>query len=87
MQISSKQETYAAWLAKKMDEAGHSQRSLARTWNPDDPETARRALRRYLRDGMVPIARTRLEIARALGSHETEPADRDDDKEGDRHGR
>lgn len=82
MQTSTSQETYAVWLARTMEERGFTQRSLAKAWNPADPENARRAIRRYLK-GMVPIVRTRLEIARALGSDETEPAASDDDKEGD----
>lgn len=82
MQPNATRETYATWLARKMDEGGFTQRSLARKWNPEDPETARRAIRRYL-GGMVPIARTRSELADALGSTETEPSSSDDDKEGD----
>lgn len=81
MEIGSTTETYAKWLERKMAEAGLSTRALARRWNPNDPETARRALRRYL-DGMVPITRTRLEIATHLGSQESEPAE-SDDAEGD----
>lgn len=82
MQTTTSQETYAQWLARQMEERNFTQRSLARAWNPGDPETARRALRRYLK-GMVPIVRTRLEIARALGSPESEPKRQDADVEGD----
>lgn len=77
MPTNATRETYADWLARKMQEGGFTQRSLARAWKPEDPETARRAIRRYL-GGMVPIARTRNELADALGSHETEPSSLDD---------
>lgn len=72
MHATTERETYAVWLARKMEEGGFTQRSLARAWNPEDSENARRAIRRYLK-GMVPIVRTRLELARALGSEESEP--------------
>lgn len=75
-------ETYAQWLERKMTEGGLSQRALARKWKPTDAETARRALRRYL-NGMVPIARTRLEIAAHLPGDDSEPAEGDEDAEGD----
>lgn len=81
MQTTTPRESYAAWLRRKMGERGLSVRALARAWNPEDPETARRALRRYLA-GVQPIARTRGEIAEAMGSEETEPAS-DDEEEGD----
>lgn len=74
-------ETYAQWLGRQMAERRFTQRSLARAWNPRDPENARRAIRRYL-GGMVPIARTRHDLAQALGCEETGPA-APDDKEGD----
>lgn len=74
-------ETYAVWLRRNMDERGFTQRSLAKAWNPDDIENARRAVRRYLK-GMVPVERTRKELARALGSTEIGPAP-DPDKEED----
>lgn len=65
-----------------MHDRGLSQRQLARLWRPDDPETARRSIRRYL-DGMVPHDRTKQELARAMGSEETEPSSSsEDDKEG-----
>lgn len=83
---TTSRESYSDWLTRKMEEGGFSLRSLARAWNPDDPETARRSLRRYLK-GMVPIARTRQEIAQALGSEETGPGSDSDDAEGDLHGR
>lgn len=75
-------ETYSQWLGRQMADRGFTQRSLARAWNPQDPETARRALRRYLK-GMVPIARTRLEIAKALGVEESGPGSSSDDEEDD----
>lgn len=78
-------ESYAAWLRREMTERSFSQRSLARAWNPEDPETARRAIRRYL-NGMVPIKRTRDQIATALGSDDSGPDadDSEDDRRGDR---
>lgn len=81
MEIASPTETYAVWLRRQMDERGFTQRSLARAWNEDDPETARRAVRRYLK-GMVPIERTRRELARALGCGDIGPAP-DPEKEED----
>jgi hypothetical protein len=81
MSTSISNETYAQWLERQMKERGFSTRSLARVMNPEDPEVARRALRRYL-SGMVPQARTRVAIAEALGSAESEPPSSDDDKGG-----
>lgn len=81
METATANETYAVWLRRQMDERGFTQRSLARAWNEDDPETARRAIRRYLK-GMVPIERTRREISGALGCSGTGPAP-DPEKEGD----
>lgn len=78
---STASESYADWLARHMREQGFTQRSLARRWNPGDPETARRAIRRYLA-GMVPIARTRDELAHALGVKESGPQP-SEDKEAD----
>jgi hypothetical protein len=82
MESGTARETYAAWLARQMTERGFTQRSLARKWNSDDPETARRSIRRYL-DGMVPITRTRESLARALGAPESGPQSDSEDKEGD----
>jgi hypothetical protein len=62
-----------------MQERDLSQRALARMWKPEDPETARRAIRRYL-SGMVPIRRTRDELAVALGSESSGP-DSDDSED------
>lgn len=80
--MSATTETYGDWLARQMQERGFTQRSLARAWNPEDPETARRAIRRYL-GGMVPIERTRHDLANALGSPESGPAPSGDDPEDD----
>lgn len=82
MSVSAPRETYQEWLARKMDEGGHTLRGLAKKWNPENPEVARRALRRYLK-GVVPISRTRLEIARILGSDDSEPSSDADDTEDD----
>jgi len=67
-------EGYAAWLHRQMSERGVSARELARRLSPEDPENARRAVRRYL-SGTVPIARNRARIAQALGAEETWSAD------------
>lgn len=81
MSTSTSNETYAQWLERQMQERGFSTRSLARVLNPEVPEVARRALRRYL-NGMVPQARTRIAIAQALGSEESEPSSSSDDDKG-----
>lgn len=60
--------TYGSWLREQMAARGFTQRSLARALNPDDPETARRAVRRYLDDRMTPREPARVAIAAALGS-------------------
>lgn len=78
MSNTTARESYSDWLQRKMQEGGFSQRSLARAWNPKNPESARRSLKRYL-NGMTPHPRTRAQIAAVLGSKETGPAD--DDKE------
>jgi transcriptional regulator with XRE-family HTH domain len=77
---STTTESYGEWLGREMNERGFTQRSLAKAWKPSDPETARRALRRYLK-GMVPIARTRSEIAEALGADESGPSSPDDSED------
>lgn len=74
-------QTYAEWLRERMEERQLTQRGLAKLVNPDDPETARRAVRRYLK-GMVPLERSRRIIAGALESEDTGPAP-DPDKEED----
>lgn len=71
-------ESYGDWLARKMEEGGWSQRSLARAWNPDAPENARRSLKRYLK-GVEPITRTREEIAKVLGSEESGPGETEEE--------
>lgn len=82
MHTATPRETYAEWLSRQMRERNLSQRGLARAMRPGDPETARRALKRYL-NGMVPQERTRIDIARALGTDETGPSESsDDDEEG-----
>lgn len=76
---TSNRESYAQWLRREMDERGVSLRELARRLGPNDPETWRRSLRRYLK-GMVPLAKTKERIAAALGSEATGPdADLEDD--------
>lgn len=65
--MSTATPTYSEWLRAQMEAQGLSQRQLALRMNPDDPETARRSVRRYLK-GMVPIERTRHLIAAALGT-------------------
>jgi ribosome-binding protein aMBF1 (putative translation factor) len=73
-------ETYAEWLEKQMQERGLSRRALAKIWRPDDIESARRSIRRYL-GGMFPQERVRREIADALGVAELGPAGADDAEE------
>ncbi len=80
MSSTTGSETYATWLSRSLDERGLTTRSLSRLWRPDDPETARRMIRRYLKGDVVPTARTRLELARVIGSTQTGP---DEDAEGD----
>ena len=46
------------WLRGQIESQGLSRRELARRWKPEDPETARRYIARYL-GGVVPIRRTR----------------------------
>ena len=64
--MQTQSESYAQWLRRQMGEQGLTQRSLARQWMPEDPETARRYVRRYLK-GVIPIERTRRYLSRALG--------------------
>lgn len=59
--------TYAQWLQSRMDERGLTQRSFAKLVNPNDPEIARRSIRRHLK-GMVPFERTRQVYAEILGT-------------------
>lgn len=73
-------ESYAQWLRREMQEREVTQRELARRLNPEDPETSRRAVRRYLK-GMVPLVRTRRLISDALGVEAIgpDPDDAEDD--------
>lgn len=50
-----------------MDEKELTQRSFAKLVNPEDPETARRSIRRHLK-GMLPLERTRHVYAEVLGT-------------------
>lgn len=77
MEGTNPTESYAEWLAREMEERGFTQRGLAKAWNPDDVEIARRSIRRYL-NGTVPTERTRIQLARALGSSESGPRQSDD---------
>lgn len=67
-------QTYAEWLQARMEDRGLSQRELGKLLRPDSPETARRAVRRYLR-GMVPTQRTREHISGVLGTKDLGPDD------------
>lgn len=82
MSATSPREKYSDWLSRKMDERGFTIRSLARAWNPENPDQARRTLRRYL-NGMVPQQRTREQLAHVLGSPDSEPTSSDDGSEAD----
>lgn len=64
--------SYAQWLQARMEEQGLTQRQLAKLLRPDSPETARRAVRRYLK-GMVPTERTRHHISGVLGTRDLGP--------------
>lgn len=61
------QQTYAEWLQARLSERNLTQRSFAKVINPNDPETARRSIRRHLK-GVIPLERTRLIYAEALGT-------------------
>jgi hypothetical protein len=65
--MTEARQTYAEWLREKMQERGLGVRGLSRQIDPENPDLARRALRRHL-NGMVPIARTRQMYARVLGT-------------------
>lgn len=71
-------ENYGEWLSKQLDQRGYTTRAFSKLWNPTDPETARRQLRRYLK-GQVPHERTRKEIASVLGSKEIGPDTAEED--------
>lgn len=72
--INEEAASYAQWLQQRMEEKGLTQRQLAKLLRPDSPETARRAVRRYLR-GMVPTQRTREHISGVLGTKDLGPDD------------
>lgn len=65
-------QTYAEWLQARMDEKGLTQRQLGKLLRPDSPETARRAVRRYLK-GMIPTERSRQSISDVLGTRDLGP--------------
>lgn len=70
--INEEAASYAEWLQARMQEKGLTQRQLAKLLRPDSPETARRAVRRYLK-GMIPTERTRQVISGALGTEDLGP--------------
>ena len=76
--INAGAESYAVWLQARMDERGLTQRQLGKLLRPDSPETARRAVRRYLK-GMIPTERSRQSIAHALGTSDLGPDDTAED--------
>lgn len=78
-----KQESwFAPKLRKALDRSDTSTRSLARAWRPDSPETARRSLIRYLRDGVIPGPAIRAELCDALGiAHGSLDLDADDEED------
>lgn len=67
MSATETRQTYPEWLHEKMQERELGVRGFARLIDPENPDLARRALRRHL-NGMVPIARTRQMYARVLGT-------------------
>ncbi len=75
-------ENYATWLSRKLDEAGYTVRGFAKRMNPENPEIARRTLRRYIKGDVIPREPAQREIAEHLGSEEIGPSD-DDDEESD----
>lgn len=81
MTTTTGQETYGRWLSRKMDEGGLTTRALAKRMNPENPEIARRTLRRYLADKQVPREPAKREIALHLSSDEIGP--NEDDAEDD----
>lgn len=79
MESVTGRETYGVWLSRKLDETGHTVRAFAKRMNPDNPEIARRTLRRYLSGQYVPRDAAKREIALHLGSDEIGPDDDDDE--------
>lgn len=57
---------YGEWLREELRRRGLAHLALARLVDPNDPEAARRALRRHLRV-VRPSERTRRRYAEALG--------------------
>lgn len=78
MSVNAEAASYAEWLQARMEERQLTQRQLAKLLRPDSPETARRAVRRYLR-GMVPTQRTRAVISGVLGTEDLGPDDSAED--------
>lgn len=67
MSATETRQSYAEWLRERMEERGLTQRSFAKLVNPNDPEIARRSIRRHLK-GMIPLTPTRQTYAAVLGT-------------------
>jgi transcriptional regulator with XRE-family HTH domain len=75
---------FGSWLRGELDHRGWGVRTLARRMHQFDPEVARRALNRYLREGSMPTQAYRAAIAEGLGiSPDEMPASDDEEEEGD----
>jgi len=84
MQTAQREGWFGTKLATALDTQGMSVRGLARRLRPDDPESARRTLHRYLA-GRTPSPEMRQQIATALGidAGDLEPDSSDDEDEED----
>ena len=78
---------HEGWFSSKLSAALETQevsiRTLARRWRPNDPESGRRSLHRYLA-GRTPAPEIRQQLAEALGidaEHLEPDGDGDDDEE------
>jgi len=73
---------FGAHLSKLIHDNGHSVRSFAATWRPDNSESGRRNLYRYITGNQKPTARVAADLAVALGvSVETLMGDDGDDED------
>lgn len=68
-----------------MKEQGHTQRSLGRAWRPSNPESGRRNIFKYVREGQEPGGRIVAELACVLGvpKEELDGGLSDDEEESD----
>lgn len=66
---------FSEWLSDELQARGWGIRTLARKANPGNPEQARRALNRYIHQGMKPTDENRRMIARGFGISESDLPD------------